>query len=170
MNSLSNGDEVLVYSSTSGEFQKSQILTVFHHRRSSVRFLDLYTTDQVEPLRLTPSHSILTNKHAHPQSSFHYEFASNLVVGDWLISSKRHSIQITKIEEIHLFNQTISTPLTFEGTIIVNDLIASCYATFSHQWMHWLSTPIRYWYQIESFAPWNFLLVHLIDLTELSFL
>lgn len=154
LNALHTGDEVLVHSS-SGQFRPSRVLTVFHHQRSSVRFLDLYTTENSQPLRLTPSHSILTKNG--------YDFASNLLVGDWLISSEFQSIQITKIEEIVLVNQTISTPLTFEGNIIANNLIASCYATFNHQSMHWITTPIRYWYQIERFSRWNSYLVHLID-------
>lgn len=154
LNALHTGDEVLVHSS-SGQFHPSRVLTVFHHQRSSVRFLDLYTTENSQPLRLTPSHSILTKNG--------YDFASNLLVGDWLISSEFQSIQITKIEEIVLVNQTISTPLTFEGNIIANNLIASCYATFNHQSMHWITTPIRYWYQIERFSRWNSYLVHLID-------
>ena len=154
LNALHTGDEVLVHSS-SGQFRSSRVLTVFHHRRSFVRFLDLYTTENSQPLRLTPSHSILTKNG--------YDFASNLLIGDWLISSEFQPVQITKIDEILLVNQTISTPLTFEGNIIANNLIASCYATFNHQSMHLITTPIRYWYQIERFSRWNSFLVHLID-------
>jgi hypothetical protein len=163
LDTLITGDEVLVYSSSLGKIEKSRVLAIFHHQRSSVRFLDIYTTDNQEPLRLTPTHSILTKKNSAKQSSFHYDFAYNIAINDWIVSSKLESIQVMKIEEILLYNQTISTPLTFEGNIIVNNLLASCYATFNHQLMHFLTTPIRYWYQIERFSRFNSFLIHFID-------
>jgi hypothetical protein len=162
LNTLNTGEEVLVYSSF-GQLQKSRILTIFHHQRSSVRFLDIYTRNNREPLRLTPSHSILTKKNNDQQSLFHYDFAYNIVIGDFIFSSKLESVQVVNIKEIILYNQTISTPLTFEGNIIVNNLIGSCYATYTHQFMHMLTTPIRYWYQIETVSRFNYFIVHFID-------
>ncbi len=160
---LNIGDEVLVYSS-SGQLEKSRVLTIFHHQRSSVRFLDLYTTNDQEPLRLTPSHSILIKKTNVKQSSFYYDFASNVEIGDWLLSSKFKPLRVINIKEILLYNQTISTPLTFQGNIIVNNLIASCYATYHHQFMHLLTIPMRYLYQIETFTQLNHFILHFIDL------
>jgi hypothetical protein len=160
---LTTHDQVLVYSS-SGQIQKSRVLAIFHHQRSSVRFLDIYTIDNQQPLRLTPTHSILIKKNSDQQSSFHYEFAYKIAINDWILSSKLQPIRVIEIKEILLYNQTISTPLTFEGNILVNNLIASCYATFNHQLMHFLTTPIRYWYQIEGFSRFNSVLIHLIDL------
>jgi hypothetical protein len=159
---LKTGEEVLVYL-PSGQIQKSRVLTIFHHKHSSVRFLDIYTTNNLQPLRLTPSHSILTKKHNNHQSSFDYDFAYNLAIGDFVLSSKLKSVQVINIKEIILYNQTISTPLTFEGNIIVNNLIASSYATFKHSFMHMLTTPIRYWYQIETFSRFNYIIVYFID-------
>lgn len=163
LNRLTTGEEVLVYSSL-GQLTKSRILTIFHHQRSSVRFLDIYTTNNLEPLRLTPSHSILTKKTNRQQNFFHYDFAYNIVIGDFIYSSELEPVEVVTIKEIILYNQTISTPLTFEGNIIVNNLIGSCYATYTHKFMHLLTTPIRYWYQIEIFSRFNYFLVHFIDL------
>jgi hypothetical protein len=151
-----------VYSSF-GQIQKSRVLAVFHHQRSLVRFLDIYTTNNQEPLRLTPSHSILTRKNHAKESLFHYNFAHNIAIGDFILSSNLNPVRVMNIKEIILYNQTISTPLTFEGNIIVNNLIASCYATYTHQLMHILTTPIRYWYQIETFSRFNYLIIHFID-------
>ena len=160
LNFLTSDDEVLVYLST-GKVQKSRLLTVFHHQRSSVRFLDIYTTAGQVAVRLTPSHSILLKKNSEKSSSFQY--ASNVAIGDFLYSSKLRSARVTNIKEIILYNQTISTPLTFEGSIIVNNLIASCYATYNHYFMHLLTTPIRYWYQMETFPRFNSLILYFIE-------
>lgn len=162
LKSLTNVDEVLVYSSI-GKLVKSRILTVFHHQHSSVRFLDIYTTNNKEPLRLTPMHSILTQTNSNDRASFEYKFANQISIGDWILSSKLHPVQVTNIEEIRLFNQTISTPLTFEGNIIANQLISSCYATLNHKLMHFISTPLRYWYQMKPLSQLNSFLIHFID-------
>ncbi|CAF3565946.1 unnamed protein product [Rotaria sp. Silwood1] len=162
LNLLTVGEEVLVYLS-SGKTQKSRVLTIFHHQRSSVRFLEIYTVNKQEPLRLTPSHSILIKKNTKKQSSFHYSFAHKVAIGDFVFSSELKSLRVINIKEIILYNQTISTPLTFEGNIIVNNLIASCYATYRHKFMHMLTLPLRYWYQIEMFSHFNYFIVHLID-------
>jgi hypothetical protein len=162
LNTLMTGNEVLVYSSF-GQIQKSRVLAIFHHQRSSIRFLDIYTTNNQEPLRLTPSHSILIKKNNDKSSLFYYDFAYNIVIGDLIFSSKLKPVRVINIKEIILYNQTISTPLTFEGNILVNNLIASCYATYTHQFMHILTTPIRYWYQIEIFSRFNYFIVHFID-------
>jgi hypothetical protein len=159
---LTIGEQVLVYSS-SGKIEQSRILTVFHHHRSSVRFLDIYTTNEQEPLRLTPSHSLLIQKKNDKIGSFHYSFASAIIIDDFVLSSDLRPLRVINIKEIILYNQTISTPLTFEGNVIANNIIASCYATYHHQFMHILTTPIRYWYQIETFSRINFLFVHFID-------
>jgi hypothetical protein len=97
------------------------------------------------------------------QSSFYYDFASNVEIGDLLFSSKFKPLRVINIKEILLYNQTISTPLTFQGNIIVNNLIASCYANYHHQFMHLLTIPMRYLYQIETFSQFNHFIVHFID-------
>ncbi|UJR30070.1 hypothetical protein I4U23_017614 [Adineta vaga] len=162
LDSLNIGDKVLVYH-PSGQLHSSTILTIFHHQRSSVRLLDIYTINQHEPLRLTPFHSILTRKSTSKQSTFHYDFALNIAIGDFVLSSNFQSLKVTNIKEIILYNQTISTPLTFEGNIIVNNLIASCYATYQHKFMHLLTIPIRYWYQLGNFPRLNHFLIDLIE-------
>ncbi|CAF0987878.1 unnamed protein product [Rotaria sordida] len=162
LNLLNVGEEVLVHLS-SGKIQKSRVLTIFHHQRPSVRFLEIYTINKQEPLRLTPSHSILIKKNTKKESSFHYNFAYNIAIGDFVFSSELKPLRVINIKEIILYNQIISTPLTFEGNIIVNNLIASCYATYHHKFMHMLTLPLRYWYQIETFSQFNYLIVHLID-------
>lgn len=158
------GDEVRVYS-TMGHFQTSRVLSVFHHFHSSVKLLEVYTdNNDDEPIRLTPKHSILIGKQSHSQHSFKFDYASILEIGDSLLSSNLKPVRVINIKEIMIYNQTISTPLTFEGNIIANDFIASCYGTYSHSLMHLLSGPFRYWSRVELFPQLNTLVIHVLDL------
>ena len=163
LDALKAGDEVRVYT-RAGKIRSSRVLTIFRHYRSSVRLLEISTNHQDKPLRLTPSHSLLIQSKGRSSSSgFRFDFASTIEIGDHLRLSDSRAVRVVNIKEVVLTNQTISTPITFEGTILANELIASCYATFSHSWMHFLSTPVRYWYQLGTFARLNRLIVETID-------
>ncbi len=159
MRDLGVGDQVFVsiYSPDKNlKLISSTILTVFHHHRSSIRLLDIYTTHQVQPLRLTPTHSLLVRKANTNTKKFHY--AGEVSIGDYLFSSTLEPQRVFDIKEIVMNNTIVYAPLTFEGTIVTNHLIASCYGTYPHHFMHALTTPIRWWYRM------------LLELPDLHFL
>jgi hypothetical protein len=124
----------------------SSVLAIFRHHRSSIPFIELHTiNNKTEPLRLTPLHSILLRK--SNERIEQYRFARDVSVGDFVFSiSSGQLIEITAVRSIVHVEEYAYAPLTFEGTIVANSLIASCYATFCHSIMHILMTPIRWWY------------------------
>lgn len=148
MRDLDTGDRVLVsiYSPNKDlKLISSTILTVFHHHCSSIRLLEIYTMDQEQPVRLTTTHSLLVRKaNAHTEK---FEYASEISVGDYLFSPSLEPQRVLEIKEIVVENSTVYAPLTFEGTIVTNHSIASCYGTYPHQFMHVLTIPIRWWYR-----------------------
>ena len=159
MRNLAVGDRVLVsiYSKDRDlKLISSTILTVFYHHFSSIRLLDIYTTHKIRPLRLTPTHSLLVQKAKTDTKKF--QQALEISIGDYLISPTLELLQVSDIKEIFMNDTTIYAPLTFEGTIVTNHSIASCYGTYSHQFMHVLTTPIRWWYRM------------LLELSNLHFL
>jgi len=142
------GERVLVSTYLPGKYSKptpSSILAVFHHHCSSIRLLDIYTTHQAQPLRLTPTHLVLVRKFNTNVEKFQY--ASEVSIGDFLFSSALQPQRVFDIKEIVVDNTTVYAPLTFEGTIVTNNLIASCYGTYSHNFIHVLTTPVRWWYR-----------------------
>jgi hypothetical protein len=77
-----------------------------------------------------------------------YSFAQDVSVGDYVFTSNLRRVKVIDVKELFIHDDYAYAPLTFEGTIIVNDIIASCYGTYSHSTMHMLTTPIRWWYLI----------------------
>jgi len=135
------GDRVRINS-----YKTSEILAVFRHYRSSILFIELHSTSNVsKPLRLTPAHSILMRK-PHDRVE-QYRFARDISVGDFVFfASTRQMMKVIELREILYFEEYAYAPLTFEGTIVTNNMMASCYATYSHSIMHMIMTPIRWWY------------------------
>ncbi|CAF3961116.1 unnamed protein product [Rotaria magnacalcarata] len=141
MRDLRVGDQIHV---SSGKV--SPVVAIFRHQRSYLAFIELQTTSNLsKPLRLTSSHSILTRKPSNGIEQ--YRFARDVSVGDFVFSAiEQQSIKVTDVRHVFHADEYAYAPLTFEGTIVVNDLIASCYATHSHSNMHIIMTPIRWWY------------------------
>jgi hypothetical protein len=137
------GDRVRINS-----YKTSQVLAVFLHYRSSISFIELHTTINVsKPLRLTPTHSILVRK-PHDRVE-QYRFAHDVSLGDFVFSaSTRQMMKVTELRKILHVEEYAYAPLTFEGTIVTNNITASCYATYCHSTMHMIMTPIRWWYWI----------------------
>ena len=73
------------------------------------------------------------------------EIFNNLhVQGTWLLYLRIFQIFIIDIG-IHDFFSGTYVPLTEEGTVIVNGILASYYATFDHDLVHYVMTPF-YWF------------------------
>ena len=154
MVTLENGDYLTVGDLRAGDRVRinfhatSQVLTVFRHYRSSILFIELHsTTNLSKPLRLTPAHSILVHKLGDTVEQ--HRFARDISVGDFVLSASTHQmIKVIELRKILHVEEYAYAPLTFEGTIVVNNITASCYATYSHSIMHTITTPIRWWYWI----------------------
>ena len=142
MSELVVGD--LVFVKNKYKVTTSPILAIFQHYRNVIRFLDIYTNESINPLRLTPLHSLLVvaKYDKHPR----YTFAQDVSINDIVFSSDLHQVRVINIKETLIYNDSGYAPLTFEGNIIVNDILASCYATYDHSIMHIITTPIRWWF------------------------
>lgn len=154
MQDLKLGDEVLiVHQSSNGGMRLgySRLLALDIYQKwntsSSIDYLEIKTLNDNEvPLYITPAHSLLVRrKH---QLEKEYLFASEVNVGDFLyqtINNHRSLIE-TPINEINTVKQFDAyAPLTFEGNLIVNNRVVSCYGTFAHSTGHLVKMPRRYW-------------------------
>ena len=151
---LKIGDQILVAYETTNKgvkLRSSPVLAVDifqkYNNVSPVDFLEIQIESNVsiEPLHITPKHSLLVKKEHDSQAN--YLFASQVQIGDflYLLDDNYQSaieVRVARIKNIELFDAY--APLTLEGTLVINDIVVSCYGTFTHSFVHFIMTPRRW--------------------------
>lgn len=146
------GDRILVAEST-----YSPVLAFLLRREDGpmVHYLQIFTEEST--IEITPTHLILVRQEndANPPS---YIQAARVKPGDSVFISDDDltgKIKEVKVVGIHGPIQSMDAyaPLTMEGTLIVNDMLVSCYAGYEHQsFVHFFMFPIRLWYSIIHYS------------------
>lgn len=141
MHRLEIGDYVLTH--THGSSVKYSRVYSFGHRHENIvhEFLAISTPVSQEPILVTDNHLVFVAPgRAVP--------ASNLQVGHPMVASNGNLTVVTAIERV--IRKGLFAPFTFDGTIVVNGVLASTYATlqddaeavmvgpFEFSW-HWLA-------------------------------
>ena len=145
--SLSNiqiGQEVLVFNGNKLIFER--IYDVIHHEKKKYYpFIQLIVLND----QLNSTHAIeISSKHLiFKYGKTEAVFASEIQIGDYLqlvIQSNIFPGKVIQVNEI--LSQGFSAPLTYSGTIIVNDLVCSNYAEArNHHLAHLVMQPYRWW-------------------------
>ena len=128
---LNVNDKVLVSNSNSVEFSR---VVNFLHRIDAIDalfirlFYELNGTENY--ITLTPKHLILLGD---AYGNFEYQPAINANLGSLLkyydFSSKKYlMVKLNKKESVNLKNSGIYAPLTESGTLIVDNIVVSCYS------------------------------------------
>lgn len=146
------GDRLLVAEST-----YSPVLAFLVRRQNAlpIDYLQIFTDGST--LEITPTHLILMRRQNDPNPP-HYLQAAKLSPGDSVfISDGDTAGKIKEVKVIRIHGPIKLTdayaPLTMEGTLIVNDMLVSCYAEYEHQsFVHFLMFPIRFWYSVIHYS------------------
>lgn len=149
MSHLQIGDRVLSLNSK-GNLEYSEVM-IFMHRSPQLKskFLRLTMTSGIN-ITITPSHLIL--RWQKPNTTLLHEavpvYAQNIQIKDQLLihgHTKEKQLYVDTVIKIETVYETgVYAPLTVTGTIIVNDVVASCYAVMNSQRLAHLSfAPIR---------------------------
>lgn len=146
LSKLAPGDRVMALSAT-GQVVLSPIILFLHwdHQGWST-FLSLETKDG-HRLTLTPHHLVFLSPHCRPESSkYQAQFASQARRGDCLlIHSAEGQVRPSRINSV-LVKEDVGmyAPLTEEGTLFVDGVLASSYALLEdHKLAHWSFGPMR---------------------------
>ena len=145
MEQLRVGDKVLTQS-TSGNLIYSKVIMFMDSKPDAVinNYIEIETENPKRRIELTKKHLILKSENGQ---NFEATFAENVKAGDIIkaLSSNGTSLVTTMVRKIKLKrNFGAFAPLTEEGTVLVNGIMASCYAlTENHKMAH------------LSFLPWR---------------
>lgn len=151
MSRLEIGDHVLTLNSD-GNLEYSEVLMFMHHSPEQVaQFLNITTASGIS-ITITPSHLIL--RWQKPNVTILHDaipvYAKDVKVGDQLLihsNETRRQLFVDRIVNIEIIYQTgVYAPLTVTGTIVVNNVVASCYAViYSQRLAHLAFAPIRFY-------------------------
>jgi len=143
---LNIGDEVLTMSAD-GKLLYSPIVAFLDRAPLSMKsFLEVVTEDQ-HKLQLTPTHLIFTNDSSKPV------YASDVQIGSYVytLGPYGHSVQLSKVTSVDMVSAVgMYAPLTKEGTVIVDGILASCYAEINAEQsdIHSLFGLLRFFYSV----------------------
>ncbi|KAF3422676.1 hypothetical protein E2986_04318 [Frieseomelitta varia] len=129
-----------------------------------IAFLDRSVTERRQFVRLaTESGRVLTLTPAHlvPVENRSTVFAGRVRPGDKILvrdpdgeNELRHRLRWDKVVDSRLvLEEGIYAPLTSEGTVLVDDVVASCYAIVDNQQLvHLAFLPYRVWSGVKTFV------------------
>ncbi|KAM0727281.1 Sonic hedgehog protein [Formica fusca] len=136
-----------------GNIVYSEVIAFLDRAPSEMRQFVRLTTESRRVLTLTPAHLV-------PVEGSSSIFAARVQPGDRILVSDVATRNDTsgylrwdKVVETKLvLEKGVFAPLTTEGTVVVDDVVASCYAVIDSQTVaHYAFLPLRIWNSVTSF-------------------
>lgn len=152
MTELKIGDRVETMDDR-GQIAFSEVLMFLDYNAgmSGLLYYVIITDEPYSRLALTGSHLLFTKDCDSLNNDLTVKFAKFMKVGDCIVIAKESNLVYAKINEIRLERRTGAiAPLTASGNIIVDGVVASCYAKVDNQELaHLAFTPVRF---VHNFA------------------
>jgi len=131
MDHLNIGQQVLVMNEATGQAVYESVDS-FIHRRHDIQttFVNIKTAVGTS-LSLSPEHLLPVVKCGGQETVSNVRYAKDATVGECLLVKDGDQIRESEITEIGRETKTgIYAPLTKSGTVLVDDVVASCYSKF----------------------------------------
>ena len=145
MEDLLIGDEILTVNAQQQLLYNPVIAFLDQGHLSPSEFIEIETENN-RNLQLTPSHLIFTSESSKPV------YASNVTPGNYVFTlDLNDSVQPSKVTRVGTVTAVGKfAPLTAEGTILVDGILASCYANINAEQsdIHALFAPLRFLHQV----------------------
>ncbi|XP_078390756.1 sonic hedgehog protein [Cetorhinus maximus] len=159
---LKPGDRVLA-ADGEGNLLYSDFI-MFLDRVEAVKkvFYVIETREPRRRLSLTAAHLLFAGQESSPGQVL---FASKVRPGHlvYITDGEGHQLQPATVEKVYLEEMAGAyAPLTVQGTLVINQVLASCYAVIEdHTLAHWAFAPVRMSYAVKSlFSPNDPLMVN----------
>ncbi|OCT75496.1 hypothetical protein XELAEV_18030676mg [Xenopus laevis] len=151
---LRPGDRVLS-SDPQGNLLYSDFLMFIDQERDVKKLFYVIETSQ-RKIRLTAAHLLfVAQTKVNGTRSFKSVFASNIQPGDLIYTAdpKTMTLKAVKVEKVDLEEDTGAyAPLTAHGTVVIDQVLASCYAVIEeHTWAHLAFAPLRFGMSLSSY-------------------
>ena len=146
MHDVRVGDRLL---DADGAYSAVLTFLVYQQHRPATNYLQISTNEST--LEMTPSHLILMRRQGDTNPP-RYLQANRLRLGDHIFSLSSSNERMREIVMIHETKRNDAyAPLTESGTLVVDELIVSCYAQYEHHSLiHAFMFPFRMWHKIKS--------------------
>lgn len=145
LDELRVGERILAFDTTTGSFTYSEVILFLDRDPQQRReFLRLRTASG-RTLTVTPSHLLVVVRNTSDTYRVQAVFADRVRVGDRVLIHNRLEPEIdTVISTEAILRRGVYAPLTREGTVVVDSIVASCYAVVDSQSIaHWSYAPFR---------------------------
>ena len=88
-----------------------------------------------------------------PKETFHFKFAKDIVKEDSLYIYRNNLIECSPVINITIeIKEGYYSPLTIDGSLLINDILTSCYAHIEHHdQAQFIFFPLRIFYRLISF-------------------
>lgn len=143
MSALRVGEKILVPDKETKRLVYSEVVTFLDYSPSEVRTFAEVRLESGRTLTVTPTHLVFKGG----ADRFEEIYAGNLVKGDiLLIRDVDNVLNEDKVVGVRSVRKRgVYAPLTAIGSVVVNDVIASCYAVVDSQAMaHGSFAPLRF--------------------------
>lgn len=155
LNELRLGDDVLTMDNNK-QLKYSEVYIFLDRDENQWRdFIHIETEDDFA-ITATPSHLIYTWKHDKNSITANtdtakFRFAELIEINDFVLANVNGTLEPRRVKKItQQTHKGVYAPLTYDGTIVVNSIAASCYALVQkHSFAHIGFMPIRAWHTME---------------------
>ncbi|XP_028283489.1 tiggy-winkle hedgehog protein [Parambassis ranga] len=169
LNELQVGDKVLAADQQGNSVPSDFLMFMDKDQHISREFYVLETDEPCRRLTLTPAHLVFVMNN-NSSSGIMAVFTSKVKPGQWLLvvgNNQSDHLIPARVTRVYTEQHEGSyAPMTSHGTIIVDHVLASCYAAVEdHDLAHWVFAPVRLWHSFLSLVGMvkEFSSVHQVD-------
>lgn len=144
------GERVLAMDMRTGELKYSEIILFLDRDAEQKREFLQVRTQSGHQLTVTPSHLLL-------RDNLEAVFADRVRRGDrLLVKSANSTAEVDTVVAVEpVLRRGVYAPLTIDGTIVVDGVVASCYAVVDSQWVaHLAYAPFRLYTNLKQSVLW----------------
>ncbi|CAF2859881.1 unnamed protein product [Rotaria sp. Silwood2] len=145
---LQSSDEIITIDQS--KIISTEMIVMLDKQISKQALFYTLRTDSGNEISLTEYHLIPT---INSNGNENYLFAKQIKIGDYLFVLLNGKLKYSPVINITIeMKKGYYAPLTMKGTLLINNVLASCFANVNnHHLAQYYMTPLRYYYKFARF-------------------